>query len=152
MYIGAANMENNMEAPQKIKNGLPWLVWLSRLSASLWTKGSLVRFPVRAYAWVAGRVPTRDLVLNPGMCPDWKWNQWPFGSQAGTQSTQSHQPGLTKYFLIPKSQLCAGHCSRSWEDSGAQDKVFALMGKFIFWFGGRQLQNKFKNSLVLSAR
>ena len=34
----------------------PWLVWLSGLSASLQTKGSLVRFPVRAHAWVAGQV------------------------------------------------------------------------------------------------
>ena len=37
----------------------PWLVWLSGLSASLQIKGSLVRFPVRAHAWVAGQVPTR---------------------------------------------------------------------------------------------
>ena len=29
---------------------LPWLVWLSGLSAGLRTKGSLVRFPVRAHA------------------------------------------------------------------------------------------------------
>ena len=34
-----------------------------------------------------------------------------------------------------------------------QDKVFTLMGKFIFWFGESQLQNKQpKYSLVLSAR
>ena len=37
---------------------LPWLVWLSGLSADLQTKGSLVRFPVRAYPWVAGQVPS----------------------------------------------------------------------------------------------
>ena len=36
----------------------PWLVWLSGLSASLWTNGSPVRFPVRAHAWVAGQVPS----------------------------------------------------------------------------------------------
>ena len=35
----------------------PWLVWLNGLSASLWTKGSLVWFPVRAHAWVAGQTP-----------------------------------------------------------------------------------------------
>ena len=29
--------------------------------------------------------PTGDLACNPGMCPDWESNQWPFGSQAGTQ-------------------------------------------------------------------
>ena len=37
----------------------PWLVWLSGLRASMQTKGSLVRFPVRAHAWVAGQVPSR---------------------------------------------------------------------------------------------
>ena len=35
------------------KHAPPWLVWLSGLSASLRTKGSLVQFPVRAHAWVA---------------------------------------------------------------------------------------------------
>ena len=35
---------------------LPWLVWLSGLSTGLWAKGSPVRFPVRAHAWVAGQV------------------------------------------------------------------------------------------------
>ena len=30
---------------------------------------------------------------NPGMCPDWELNHQPFGSQAGTQSTEPHQPG-----------------------------------------------------------
>ena len=34
----------------------PWLVWLSVLRAGLQTKGSPLRFPVRAHAWVAGRV------------------------------------------------------------------------------------------------
>ena len=48
---------------------------------------------------VASRVPrTRDLAHNPGICPDWESNQWLFGSQADTQSTKPHQPGL-------KSQL-----------------------------------------------
>ena len=47
-----------MEVPQKIENR-PWLVWLNGLSASLRTKVSLVQFPVRAHAWVAGQVPGR---------------------------------------------------------------------------------------------
>ena len=38
--------------------------------------------------------PTGDLACNPGMCPDWELNQRPFGSQADTQSTEPHQPGL----------------------------------------------------------
>ena len=37
--------------------------------------------------------PTRDLAHNPGMCPDWKLNQWPLASQSGTQFTEQHQPG-----------------------------------------------------------
>ena len=28
--------------------------------------------------------PTKDLDLNPGLCPDWELNLLPFGSQAGT--------------------------------------------------------------------
>ena len=35
-----------------------WLVWLSGLSTGLRTKGLLVRFPIRAHAWVAGQVPS----------------------------------------------------------------------------------------------
>ena len=37
-----------------------------------------------------------DLDCNPGMCPDWELNQQPFGSQAGAQSTEPHQPGLER--------------------------------------------------------
>ena len=39
-----------------------WLEWLSGLSSGLWTKGSLVQFPVRAHAWVVGQVLSRGLV------------------------------------------------------------------------------------------
>ena len=34
-----------------------------------------------------------NLACNPGMYPNWESNQRPFGSQAGTQSTEPHQPG-----------------------------------------------------------
>ena len=44
--------------------------------------------------------PTGDLACNPGMCPDWEWYRRPFASQAGTQSTELHQPGLIFIFLI----------------------------------------------------
>ena len=37
----------------------PWLVYLSGLSVGLWTKASLVQFPVKAHAWVPGQVPSR---------------------------------------------------------------------------------------------
>ena len=42
--------------------------------------------------------PTGDLAGNPGMCPDWELNQWPFGSQAGTPSIEPHQLGLYSFF------------------------------------------------------
>ena len=49
---------------------------------------------------VASRAPpTRDLAHNPGLCPDWELNQRPFGSQAGAQPTEPHQPGLFVTFL-----------------------------------------------------
>ena len=41
--------------------------------------------------------PTGDLACNPGMCPGWELNQRPFGSKAGTQSAEPHQPG--PYFI-----------------------------------------------------
>ena len=46
------------------------------------------------------RAPIGDLTCNPGMCPDWESNRRPFDSQAGTQSTEPHQPGQTQLFLI----------------------------------------------------
>ena len=43
--------------------------------------------------------PTGDLACNPGMCPDQELNRQPLGLQASAQSTESHQPGIRKYFL-----------------------------------------------------
>ena len=48
-------------------------------------------------SWVS---PTRDLGQSPGMCPDWESNWQPFGSQAGTQSTEPHQPGPMCFFFF----------------------------------------------------
>ena len=46
---------------------------------------------------VASHVPpTGELACNPGMCPDWGENQQHFNSQAGTQSTEPHQPGALR--------------------------------------------------------
>ena len=44
--------------------------------------------------------PTGDLALIPGMCPDWESNQWLFGFQAGTQSTDPHQPGWKGHIFL----------------------------------------------------
>ena len=41
---------------------------------------------------------TGDLACNPGMYPNWESNLQPFGSQAGAQSTEPHQPRLKVYF------------------------------------------------------
>ena len=46
--------------------------------------------------------PTGGLTHNPGMCPDWELNWRPFGLQAGTQSTEPHQPGLISYLPCVK--------------------------------------------------
>ena len=54
---------NTTEIQMAVRNyykQLPWLVWLSGLSASLRTQGLLVQFPVREHAWVADQVPSRD--------------------------------------------------------------------------------------------
>ena len=42
--------------------------------------------------------PTGDLAQNPGRRLDQESNQWPFGSQAGTQSTDPHQSGHIHIF------------------------------------------------------
>ena len=57
--------------------------------------------------------PTRDPARNPGMCPDWELNQWPFGSQACTQSTEPHQPGLQMTIFIQLSFCIVGSISIS---------------------------------------
>ena len=44
--------------------------------------------------------PTVVMGHNPGMCPDWESNLRPFGSQAGVQSTEPHEPGREKILLI----------------------------------------------------
>ena len=56
MGIYYGRLKNNLTPS---KNGFkPWLLWLSGLSDGLPTKGSLVRFPVWAQAWVAGQDPS----------------------------------------------------------------------------------------------
>ena len=48
----------------------------------------------------ASRVPpTGSLACNPGMYPDQESNQQPLNSQAKTQSTEPHQPGLSMVII-----------------------------------------------------
>ena len=50
---------------------------------------------------VAFQVPsTGDLACNPGMCPHWKSNRRPCGSQASAQPTEPHQPELKSKCLL----------------------------------------------------
>ena len=44
--------------------------------------------------------PTEHLAHHPGVCPNWEWNQWPFGLQANAQSTEPHQPGLSEVSFV----------------------------------------------------
>ena len=52
--------------------------------------------------WLPLTPPTGDLACNPIMCPDLESNRRPLGSQASTQSTDLHQPGLLMYTNILK--------------------------------------------------
>ena len=50
--------------------------------------------------------PSGDLAHNPGTCPAWEWKQWPFGLQAGTQSTEPCQPeGRVIYLKCISEQI-----------------------------------------------
>ena len=50
-----------------------WPVWLSELNASLQTNRLLVRFPVRAHAWVAGQAPVAGLQEATYQCLSHTW-------------------------------------------------------------------------------
>ena len=55
-WSGGCTSRSNVLSLKNIHT-LPCLVWLSGLNPSLQTRGSLVRFPVRAHAWVVGQAP-----------------------------------------------------------------------------------------------
>ena len=54
-----------------------------------------------------------DLALNPGMCPNWELNWQHFGLQAGTQSTEPHQPGFYFGFSLGRCCPSQAHLTRS---------------------------------------
>ena len=51
-------LSNYMQWNPASERRQPCLVWLTRLSAGLWVERSLVWFPVRTHAWIAGQVPS----------------------------------------------------------------------------------------------
>ena len=62
---------------------------------------------------IASQVPpTGDLAHNPGIRPDWESNQRHFGSQAGTQSTEPHQPELYFHFNMTRCILWFSYSKR----------------------------------------
>ena len=81
--------------------------------------------------------PTQDLACNPGMCPDQGTQWWPFSLQAGTQSTEPHQPGLFKknffnrflgryQFVVPLIRAFIG-CALT----GDQTHNFSILGWYF---------------------
>ena len=52
--------------------------------------------------------PAGDLACNPGICPDWELNWWPFGSQTCTQSTERYHSGLVYVIFIWQLFLFSG--------------------------------------------
>ena len=78
--------------------------------------------------------PMGDLARNPGMCPNWELNQQPCRLQAGTQSTEPHQPGQGKNVL---KWMCPIICLNLLNQENKQKQpltVFLLRksGYFIF--------------------
>ena len=49
--------------------------------------------------------PNGDPSSNPGMCPHWEANWWPFGLWDYTQPTEPHQSGLCENVLNTLRQL-----------------------------------------------
>ena len=69
--------------------------------------------------------PTEDLIGNPAMCPDWDSNWQPFGSQAGTQPTEPHQPGLLSFFWANLSFPIHPQPQATWGFSAASAPLLA---------------------------
>ena len=54
----------------------------------------------RNNVWLPLLSSPREPACNPGMCSDWELNQQLFGLQPGTQSTETHEPGLKIIFQL----------------------------------------------------
>ena len=82
--------------------------------------------------------PTRNLACNPGMCPDWELNQWPFGSQAHAQSTELHQPGHS-------NNLKREECIKSWSTEKNSLSLKGFVFVFVFYHEGHKPLKPEKN-------
>ena len=63
--------------------------------------------------------PAGDPTHSPGLCPDWESNGGPSSSQAGTQSTEPHQPGPNLIFQIDRCVWVPFPTRRDRRQSGA---------------------------------
>ena len=81
----------------------------------------------RQYVVASHARHTGDLAYNSGMCPDWEWNQWPFGLQAGAQSTEPHQPGLVVFLSegMWGVMSCTSQDKRERERARARERCFS---------------------------
>ena len=114
--------------------------------------------------WLPLCVPHNgDLARNPGMCPTWELNQWPFSAQASTQSTEPHQPGLISKDLlltvlgcwkfkirvlawldsgestVPDSRLPTSHCNLAWREKLGSSLGFLFIRVLIQFMGDLHL-------------
>ena len=58
--------------------------------------------------------PTGDLACNPGTCSDWESNCRPFSLQAGTQTTEPHQPGQWWAYVKHPKYICGKGWDEDW--------------------------------------
>ena len=87
--------------------------------------------------WLPHTCPaTREPGLQPSMSPDWESNWPPFGSQAGAQSTEPHQPGLQA--VLNKSITLSGVQPRKAICSNAREKqaVLNISDQSVLYFMG----------------
>ena len=67
----------------------------------MWER-SIYRFPL-------AHAPNGDWTRNPGLCPDWELNWWPFTLWDCAQLTGAHQSGL-ETFKLPQLGVYVGYC------------------------------------------
>ena len=71
--------------------------------------------------------PTGDPAHSPGMCPDWELNWQTFGLQAGTQSTEPHQPGL-KNLILKQGAIYLGLIEKLRQSWRTDTKTLEVIG------------------------
>ena len=87
-------------------------MWLSALSTGLRTKGSQVRFPMRAHAWVVGQVPSR-YVTEQGMGGSFTINYYRKDSAFLSLEVPSPTP-LPARFAMPAARGRTSLNARDW--------------------------------------